>query len=77
MVTSPPPKSETERERFLRRAAEVRAFVEENAPECLVIEREVDESLIDWMLSLSLEDRLRSLRNMARFAEVAGARSAD
>lgn len=68
---------ETERERRRRRSAEARAFVERIDPGILKLASEVDESLIDWALSESPADRLRSLANMARFVEVAGARSSD
>jgi hypothetical protein len=49
--------------------AELRALVARLAPESLLIEREVDGTLIDWMLALTPAERLRAWGQLIRFAE--------
>lgn len=48
---------ETDRERFLRRAAEARAFVERVNPALLQGAADVDQTLLDWTLSMTLRER--------------------
>lgn len=51
---------ETERERFLRRAAEARAFVAKENPALLRGAADVDQSLLDWTLSMTLQERFEA-----------------